>query len=89
MKYPDKKEFITAIMKEITYQMDNGKYYIIPKSQAPTGETILTEVRQMKSKRDIKTRAIKKRKARPNIDGSSTKKGIHYKQTYVPFAYWN
>jgi hypothetical protein len=43
----------------------------------------------MRRKRDIKTRAIKKYKARLNIDGSRMKYGKHYDQTYAPVASWN
>jgi hypothetical protein len=43
----------------------------------------------MKRKRDIKTRKIKKYKARLNIDGSRMEKGIHYWDTYAPVASWN
>jgi Reverse transcriptase (RNA-dependent DNA polymerase) len=43
----------------------------------------------MKRKRDAKTGAIKKNKARPIIDGSRMKKGEHYNMTYSPVAYWN
>ena len=40
-------------------------------------------------KRDIKTRLIKKYKARLNIDGSKMKQGLHYDLTYAPVASWN
>ncbi len=43
----------------------------------------------MKRKQNIKTREIKKYKARLNINGSRMKKGIHYDQTYAPVASWN
>ena len=43
----------------------------------------------MKRKRDIRTRHIKKYKARLNIDGSRMKYGQHYDQTYAPVASWN
>ena len=43
----------------------------------------------MKRKRDIKTRKVKKWKARLNIDGSKMKKGLHYDQTYAPVCTWN
>ena len=39
---------------------------------------------QMKRKRDIKSRKVKKWKARLNMDGSRTTKGVHYDQTYAP-----
>ena len=60
MNDPDRKEIITAIVKEVTYHMENGKYSIIPKSQVPTGATILPAVWKMKRRQGIKTRAINK-----------------------------
>ena len=45
-------------------------------------------VLQIKSKRDIKSRKVKKWKARLKIDGSRTTKGVHYDQTYAPVASW-
>ena len=60
MNDPDRKELITAIVKEVTYHMENGKYSIIPKSQVPTGATILPAVWKMKRWQGIKTRAINK-----------------------------
>ena len=89
MKEPHWKEFITAMMKEVTYHMDNGKYSIKPKSHVTTVATILLGVCQMNIKQDIKTRAIKKWKERLNIDGYRTKKWIHYEQTYAHVASWN
>ena len=43
----------------------------------------------MKRKLYTKKMAIKKWKARLNIDGPSIKKGIHYEQKYAPVASWN
>ena len=50
---------------------------------------VLPAVWQMKRKRDIKSQKVKKWKARLNIDGSRTTKGVHYDQTYAPVASWN
>ena len=41
MKDPERKEFITAMVKEVTDHMENVNYTITPKSQVPTGATIL------------------------------------------------
>lgn len=43
----------------------------------------------MRRKRDIKTRAIKKYKARLNVDGSRMKHGVDYDDTYAPVAKWS
>ena len=88
MKQPDKAEFKAAMVKEVKDQMDNGNFTIVLRANVPIGKTILPAVWQMKRKRDIKTRKVKKWKARLNIDGSRMKKGIHYDQTYSPVASW-
>ena len=55
-------------------------------TKIPGNKTILPSVWQMKRKRDICSREIKKYKACLNIDGSKMKKGVHYDQTYAPVA---
>ena len=89
MKQIDKKEFQKAMQKEIDDRMKNNNYSIIKRSHVPKGASILPAVWQLRRKRDIKTRKIKKYKARLNIDGSRMQKGIHYDQTYAPVASWN
>ena len=88
MKEPDRDEFINAMQKEVTDQMENGNFSIVKTSEVPKDKTILPAVWQMKRKRDIKTRKVKKWKARLNIDGSRMKHGVHYDQTYAPVASW-
>ena len=44
---------------------------------------------QMKQKQCIKTKEVKKLKARLNLDGSRTRQGQHYEQCYSPVASWN
>ena len=88
MREPDKEHFKQAMVKEVKDQMDNGNFSIVHVSQVPKDKTILPAVWQMKRKRDIKTRKVKKYKARLNIDGSRMQKGIHYDQTYAPVASW-
>jgi transposase InsO family protein len=89
MKEPDKKQFVEAMQKEVRDQMENGNFTVMHKSKLPKGSTVLPAVWQMKRKRHIKTRKVKKHKARLNIDGSRMKKGIHYDETYAPVASWN
>ena len=89
MKEPDKKEFLTAMQKEVTDQAENGNFSIIHKSKVPKKATILPTVWQMKRKRNIRTWEVKKYKARLNVDGSHMQKGIHYDETYAPVVKWN
>jgi len=91
MKEPDADKFREAMVKEVQDQLTNGNFTILLRSKLPKGATVLPAVWQMKRKRDIRTRAIKKYKARLNIDGSRMKPGKHYdpNHTYAPVASWN
>ena len=70
-------------------QMGNGNFTIIHRKKIPRGATVLPAVFQMKRKRNILTREVKKWKAFLNVYGSCMKKGIHYEQTYSPVCSWN
>jgi hypothetical protein len=59
------------------------------KSKIPKKATVLPTVWKMKRKRNIRTRKVKKCKARLNIEGSRMKKWIHYEETYAPVVLWN
>ena len=74
--------------KEVHDQMENGNFSIIKRSEIPKGSTILPCVWQMRRKRDIRTRKIKKWKARLTVDGSRMKRGQHYDKVYAPVASW-
>jgi len=91
MKQPDADKFREAMDKEVQDQMNNGNFKIIPRDKVPKDATILPAVWQMKRKRDIHTREIRKYKARLNIDGSRMRPGVHYDPnlTYAPVASWN
>jgi hypothetical protein len=88
LREPDKGEFIKAMNKEVKDQMNNGNFSIVKASTVPKGTTVFPAVWQMRRKRDIKTREIKKYKARLNVDGSKMQQGIHYEQSYAPVASW-
>ncbi len=91
MKQDDAKEFKKAMQKEVDDQLQNGNFSIIRRDDVPKGKIILPSVWQMKRRRDIKTRKVKKHKARLNIDGSRMRPGEHYDAafTYAPVASWN
>ena len=89
MREHDRNKFIDAMEKEVRDQVENGNFTIVHRDDVPADQTILPAVWQMKRKRDIRTRDIKKYKARLNIDGSRMKKVVHYDQTYAPVASWN
>ena len=84
MQQEDKTEFLKAIMEEVRDQTDNINLSIIKRNQVPKGSNILPCVWQMKSKRHIMTRNIKRWKARLNVDGYRMTKGVHYDKVYAP-----
>ena len=88
MREKDAEQFKAAMVKEVKDQMDGKVFSLVPKSQVPKDKVILPAVWQMRRKRDIKTKEVKKYKARLNIDGSKMIKGEHYDQTYAPVASW-
>ena len=89
MRQKDANEFRKAMQKEWDDQLNNGNFTVVHRSEVPEGATVLPAVWQMKRKRDIRTRKIKKYKARLNLDGSRMQYGKHYDQTYAPVAKWN
>ena len=86
MQEPDKEEFKQAMIKEVTDRMNNGNFSIVHMDNLQKDKTILPAVWQMKCKRDIETRKVKKYKTCLNIDSLRMKKGIHYNGTYAPVA---
>ena len=88
IREPDKVKFLKAMEKEVEDQMKNGNYSIVNKNDIPKSSTILPTVWQMKQKRDIKMREVKKYEAQLNIDGSKMRPGVHYDLTYTPVASW-
>jgi len=89
MRQPDREDFKLAMNKELQDQMANGNFTVLRRDKLPAGTQVLPTVWQMKRKRDIKTGAILKHKARLNIDGSKMKKGVHFDETYAPVANWS
>ena len=70
MREPDRKEFKKAMQSEVDDRIKGKRFSIVHKSTMPKGATLLPAVWQLRQKRDIRTRKIKKYKARLNIDGS-------------------
>jgi hypothetical protein len=68
MRHPDREEFKKAMQKEIDDQMANGNFTIVRRTKVPKGAMVLPAVWQMKQKRDILSRQVKKWKARLNVN---------------------
>ena len=88
MSAPDRKEFLKAIIKEVNDHIDNNHWKLVLKSDVPKDVKILDSVWSMKRKRDIKTQAVYKHKARLNIHGGQQEYGVHYTETYSPVVNW-
>lgn len=89
MRESDWEEFRKAMQDEINDRIKGKNFSIIPRSSVPLNMKVLPAVWQLKRKRDIVTKKIKKYKARLNLDGSRMKKGEHYDESYAPVASWN
>lgn len=89
MREPDRDRFMEAMEQEVKLQMREGGLKLVHINDVPKNATILPAVWQMKRKRDIRTRKVKKWKARLNINGSRMVKHRDYDQTYAPVASWN
>jgi hypothetical protein len=76
MKEKDRAKFLEGMSKELQDQFENGNFTVIPRSEVPQGEVVLPAVWQLKRKRDVKTGAVKKCKARLNIDGLRMRHGV-------------
>ena len=60
MKEPYRSNFLTAMLQEVTDQVKNENFTVVKRNQVPKDSTILPCVWQMRQKRDIITRKIKK-----------------------------
>ena len=88
MREPDKLQFQKAMEKEVNDQYRNGNFTVVARKSVPSDQKIFPAVWQMRRKRDIKSREIKKYKARLNLDGSRMKLGVDYEETYAPVTSW-
>jgi hypothetical protein len=50
MQQPDKKQFLKAMLEEVTSQTRRKHWVIIPKSEVPEGDDVLPAVWEMKRK---------------------------------------
>lgn len=88
MRQKDKNEILNAMVEEVREQNGNKNFSIIKRSQVPKRSTVLPCVWQMKRKRYMRTREIKRWKAHLNVDWSRMTKGVHYDKVYAPVASW-
>ena len=84
----DRREFVKAMEEEMRDNFQHNNFTVVYKNAVPQGATILPSVWQLRRKRHIKTGAIKRNKARINVDGSRMIHNVHYTKTYAPVASW-
>lgn len=89
MAAPDRANFLQAIVKEVNDHIQNEHWELVPLSEVPENTKILDSVWSMKRKRDIKTRAVYKYKARLNVHGGQQIKGMHFEETHSPVVSWH
>eukprot|EP00978_Attheya_sp_CCMP212_P017515 scaffold46797_cov52-Attheya_sp.AAC.1 len=90
MKAPDKRQFMKAMVKEVSSHQDNQHWLLMKRTSIPKGKKVLpAAVWAMKRKRRITTREIYKWKARLNVHGGKQTKGVDFWETYSPMVTWN
>ena len=89
MKQPDKKEFLKAMVDEVTTHTERGHWKIIKISEVPAGTKILPAVWAMRRKRRIMSREVYKWKARLNVHGGKQTHGVDYWETYAAALKWS
>ncbi len=89
MKQPDKKEFVQAMVDEVTTHTDRGHWKVIPIGEVPSGTKILPAVWAMRRKRRILSREVYKWKARLNVHGGKQTHGVDYWETYAAALKWS
>jgi Reverse transcriptase (RNA-dependent DNA polymerase) len=89
MTQPDKREFVKAMVDEVTTHTERGHWKVIPIKDVPTGTKILPAVWAMRRKRKILSREVYKWKARLNVHGGKQTKGVDYWETYAAALKWS
>ena len=89
MKQPDKKQFVKAMIDEVTTHTERGHWKIVPITEVPSGTKILPAVWAMRRKRRILSREIYKWKARLNVHGGKQTHGVDYWETYAAALKWS
>jgi Reverse transcriptase (RNA-dependent DNA polymerase) len=89
MRQLDKKEFIQAMIDEVTMHTQKGHWKIIPVKEVPSGTKILRAVWAMRGKRKIMSWEVYKWKARLNVHGRKQTQGIDYWETYAAALKWS
>ena len=89
MRQPDKREFIQAMIDEVTTHTKRGHWKIIPIEEVPEGTRILPAVWAMRRKRKIMSREVYKWKARLNVHGGKQTHGVDYWETYAAALKWS
>jgi hypothetical protein len=89
MKQPDKKEFVQAMVDEVTTHTERGHWKIIEVADVPIGTKILPAVWAMRRKRRIMSREVYKWKARLNVHGGKQTHGVDYWETYAAALKWS
>jgi hypothetical protein len=89
MREPDKKQFVQAMIDEVTTHTERGHWKIIPITDVPTGTKILPAVWAMRRKRRIMSREVYKWKAGLNVHGGKQAHGVDYWETYAAALKWS
>jgi hypothetical protein len=85
---PDSKEFVEAVIKEVSGHVDNNHWKLIPHTEVPEGMEVVPSVWAMQCKWDLTTGKVTKHKARLNLHSGKQEFGTNYYKTYTPVVTW-
>ncbi len=78
LRWPDSKEFVEAVIKEVNGHIYNDYWKLIPRMEVPEGMEVIPSVWAMQRKWDLTTGKVTKHKARLNLHGGKQEFGTNY-----------
>ena len=89
MRQPDKHKSIEAMVSEFNSHLVGAHWQLVPKTAIQLWNKLVPAVWVMRRKRRINTREVYKWKARLNMHGGKTTRGVHYDKTHLSVVRWS
>ncbi len=88
LKQPDAKEFVQAVIKEVSRHADSNNWTLRKQSKVPEDIQIVPSVWSLQCKRNLTLNKVKSHMARLNLHGGKQVYGMIYFETYAPIVAW-
>ena len=89
LKQPDAKEFIQAVIKEVSRHLDSNNWTLQKRSKVPEDFQIVSSIWSLQRKCDLTTNEVKSHKARLKLHFGKQVYGMNYFETYAPIVTWS